>query len=134
VKDAQQEVALPRFVDKVIRFGSGNGEGFVHHHMLARLQSHLAERMVGMVWGGDDHQLNLFVCQKLFGLRISAHVPLLARLFAALRIPRRDRYQTQAFNLANEWTVENTSRISVAHNANAYQFATSRRLDIVRSL
>ncbi len=59
VEDAQATLGVIRLGAQQACLGERHREGLVHHHMLARGERRLGQREVGIVGGGDDHQVDI---------------------------------------------------------------------------
>lgn len=65
MEDAEQPLLLLRQLDQRLRFGQIQGERLVDHHVLARQQGLASDGGVGVVGGGDHHQIEAVIGQHL---------------------------------------------------------------------
>ncbi len=65
VEDAEQPLLLFGQLDQRLRLGQIQSKGLVDHHMFACLQRLAGEGGMGVVGGGDHHQIDGLIAQHL---------------------------------------------------------------------
>jgi hypothetical protein len=118
LKHRQQRAGGGRGIRQPARLRQGDGEGLVHHDMLAGGQRRLGERGVAVIGRGDDDEVGTRPGRG--GMRIGQHGDARRGLMHLVRrAARPDRHQVEPRNGTDERGMEGAPDIAVADQGGA---------------